>query len=199
MRRLIVLTSVLGFALLVVSGCGRSPSAPSTTNTTSTAAAAAETNPAGDIPDTTVFVPFHAPSGKWSVSVPQGWARTDSGAAVVFTDKLNSIRLQEIPNTTAATEASVKTTEVPQLQAADPSVKVDTITTVTRKAGPAIETTYTHDSAPNPVTGRVEHDAVQRYDYFHNGTELVLTLAGPVGADNVDPWHTVTDSVMWTP
>jgi len=31
----------------------------------------------------------------------------------------------------------------------------------------------------------------------HSGTEVVLTLAGPKGADNVDPWRTVTDSLAW--
>jgi len=26
----------------------------------------------------------------------------------------------------------------------------------------------------------------------------VLTLSGPVGADNVDPWRIVTDSLAWS-
>ncbi|MDT7564604.1 MAG: hypothetical protein QOG76_3228, partial [Pseudonocardiales bacterium] len=26
-----------------------------------------------------------------------------------------------------------------------------------------------------------------------------LTLSGPKGADNVDPWRKVTDSLRWTP
>jgi hypothetical protein len=29
--------------------------------------------------------------------------------------------------------------------------------------------------------------------------QVVVTLAGPAGADNVDPWRTVTDSFRWRP
>jgi hypothetical protein len=27
--------------------------------------------------------------------------------------------------------------------------------------------------------------------------EVILTLSGPVGADNADPWRVVTDSLQW--
>ncbi|MDT4904221.1 MAG: hypothetical protein QOH52_2237, partial [Pseudonocardiales bacterium] len=40
--------------------------------------------------------------------------------------------------------------------------------------------------------------AVERYEFWKNGNEVVLTLAAPVGADNVDPWRKVTDSFAWT-
>jgi hypothetical protein len=56
---------------------------------------------------------------------------------------------------------------------------------------------YSADSQPDPVTGRVFRDAVERYDFYRNGTEAVVTLAGPSGADNVDPWRTVTNSFQW--
>jgi hypothetical protein len=32
----------------------------------------------------------------------------------------------------------------------------------------------------------------------HDGREVVLTLSGPKGADNVDPWRIVTDSLRWS-
>jgi hypothetical protein len=38
---------------------------------------------------------------------------------------------------------------------------------------------------------------VQRYTFWKNGNQVVLTLSGAVGADNVDPWHIVTDSFRW--
>ena len=41
------------------------------------------------------------------------------------------------------------------------------------------------------------HDAVERYEFWKAGTEVVLTLSGPQGADNVDPWRIVTDSFGW--
>ena len=40
-------------------------------------------------------------------------------------------------------------------------------------------------------------EAVERYTFWSSGVEAVLTLAGPKGADNVDPWRTVSDSLRW--
>jgi hypothetical protein len=48
------------------------------------------------------------------------------------------------------------------------------------------------------VTGKPGTDAVERYAFFHKGIEVVLTLSGPKGADNVDPWMLVSDSLRWT-
>jgi hypothetical protein len=39
---------------------------------------------------------------------------------------------------------------------------------------------------------------VERYVFFHKGKDVVLTLSGPKGADNVDPWRIVTDSLRWS-
>ena len=47
------------------------------------------------------------------------------------------------------------------------------------------------------VTGKVRRNAVERYVFFHGGRDVVLTLSGPAGADNVDPWKLVTDSLRW--
>jgi hypothetical protein len=41
--------------------------------------------------------------------------------------------------------------------------------------------------------------SVERYEFFRNGHTVTLTLAGPVGADNVDPWRRITDSFAWSP
>jgi hypothetical protein len=40
-------------------------------------------------------------------------------------------------------------------------------------------------------------EAVERYVFWNAGSEATLTLAGPRGADNVDPWRTVSDSLRW--
>jgi len=58
--------------------------------------------------------------------------------------------------------------------------------------------TYQADSRADPVTGKVHTNAVERYLFFRHGTEVQLTLAGPKGADNVDPWRIVTESLRWT-
>jgi hypothetical protein len=44
----------------------------------------------------------------------------------------------------------------------------------------------------------VVRDDVERYEFWRGDHEVVLTLSAPHGADNVDPWRTVTDSFRWT-
>jgi hypothetical protein len=56
---------------------------------------------------------------------------------------------------------------------------------------------YSADSQPDPVTGKVYRNSVERYEYYRNGTEAIVTLTAPAGADNVDPWRQVTDSFRW--
>jgi hypothetical protein len=146
-----------------------------------------------------VFVAYTPPTGGFSVKVPEGWARTESGGTVTFTDKLNSIRMESVPASKAPTVESARQTELPAIRASAKNFQAGNVSEVTRKAGTAILLTYKADSAPDPVTGKVVHDAVERYEFWKAGTEVVLTLSGPDGADNVDPWRTVTDSFTWQP
>ena len=106
-------------AALALTGCGSS-SGGSTAGPSSGAssASAPEVNPAGDIPDSQVFVPFTPPGADFTVSVPQGWAQSAAGTATAFTDKFNSVRLESVPAATAPDVAGVRSTEVPRLQAA---------------------------------------------------------------------------------
>ncbi|MBA3653403.1 MAG: hypothetical protein H0W70_04345 [Actinobacteria bacterium] len=181
------------------SSSGTSSTAPS--STTSTAAAdhsnAPEVSPAGDIPDNQVFVEYSPPTGGYSVKVPEGWARMESGRAVTFTDKLNSIRMETKSAAAAPTVSSARQDEVPAIEGASKNYRAGKVTQVTRKSGPAILITYRADSEPDAVTGKVVHDDVERYEFWRSGNEIILTLSGPVGADNVDPWRVVTDSLTW--
>lgn len=158
---------------------------------------APESNPPGDIPDNQAFVTYSPPGGAFSVKVPEGWSRSTSGSSAVFTDKLNSIRLESRPAGSAPTAGSARDQELPDIVKSGTNVAAGDVTTVTRKAGPAVRITYQADSAADPVTGKTVRDAVERYEFWHAGTEAVLTLSGPRGADNVDPWRTVTDSFTW--
>ncbi len=158
---------------------------------------AAEVNPAGDIPDNQVFVAYSPPAGGYTVKVPEGWARQEQAGAITFTDKLNSIRMETTAAATAPTVTSAEQQELPAMRAASTNFQGGKVSTVTRTAGPAILITYTADSSPDPVTGKVVHDAVERYEFWKSGTEVILTLSGPQGADNVDPWKIVTDSFGW--
>jgi len=129
--------------------------------------------------------------------VPEGWAAQKTARGTLFTDKLNAIELSTQPAAAAPTVATAKAATVPQLQPSEPMFKLLDVTSVTRKAGVAVVIHYERDSAPNDVTGKVIREDVLRYEFFHAGTEVDVVLSGPTGADNVDPWRTVTDSVKW--
>jgi hypothetical protein len=105
--------------------------------------------------------------------------------------------METVDAATGPTVASVTQTDVPAVKAAAKNFQPGTVKTVTRKAGPAVLATYGADADPNPVTGKVVHDAVERYAFWRAGKTVVLTLSGPQGADNVDPWRIVTDSFTW--
>ncbi len=174
-----------------------SPAPPSNSPATSAVPHQTESNPPGDIPDQQVFVSYTPPGAHFSIKVPEGWARSSTAAGVTFTDKLNSITVQERPAAAAATPSSVTSTVLPELTAQVPAFAAGKIGSVTRAAGQAVLVTYLGDSAPDPVTNKVVRDAFERYSFWHAGHEAVLTLSGPQGADNVDPWKIVTDSLRW--
>ncbi|MDQ2740605.1 MAG: hypothetical protein M3Y35_18735 [Actinomycetota bacterium] len=163
-----------------------------------TGAAQREVNPAGDIPDNQAFVPYTPSSGKFTVTVPEGWARTGTATGVLFTDKYNSIRVETRPATAAPTTASVRSSEVPTLSGSTANFTLGGVTTVNRKAGAAVLVTYHADTPPNAVTGKVTTAAFERYVFFKAGTEVLITVGAPVGGDNVDPWRKVTDSLRWS-
>ena len=162
-----------------------------------TPAGVPEVNPAGDIPDNQVFVPFTSPDNAVVVSVPEGWARAADGTATVFSDKFNSVRIEVASRATAADVASARASDVPQLQASVPGFALRDVRSVQRKSGTAVLITYDADSAVDPVTGKAVRASVERYTFWQGGRQAVLTLAGPTGADNVDPWRIVSDSLRW--
>jgi hypothetical protein len=158
--------------------------------------AGTESPPPGDIPDTTVYVAYRPASGQYELKVPEGWARTVTPGAVSFTDKLNVITISTT-KASAPTVASARAAEVPRIQASAHGFTLAGIGTVSRSAGTAVLIRYSADSQPDPVTGKVYTDAVERYEFYRNGTEAAVTLTAPAGADNVDPWRTVTQSFRW--
>jgi hypothetical protein len=165
----------------VLAACGatspaRSGGASAPAQHTTVQSQTKEVNPAGDIPDNQVYVRYAPPGAGFSVRVPEGWSRTQRGGVVVFTDKLNTIRLEPGPARPHAGHSSA----------------------VHRNAGTAQKLTYSEKAPPDPVTGKTVTDAVERYVFTRGGRTAVVTLSGPRGADNVDPWRTVTDSLRWT-
>ena len=166
------------------------PSAPDSPHPT-------EFNPPGDIPDNAVFVDHVAPGSTVHFTVPEGWARTSTHGVTTYTDKYNSISVEVRPAKRPPTVASARRIDVPEIRKGVANFQAGPITEVTRKHGSAVRLAYLMDSAPNPVTGKVVRDAVERFEFWHAGEEAILTLAGPQGADNVDPWQIVSDSLHW--
>ena len=167
----------------------RSPLAPS--------AASPETNPAGDIPDNQAYVTFTSPSGAYSLKVPEGWSQTGEGSSVSFSSRYNSLRVETRQTAEPPTVASAKSTEVPSLGSSTPGFSLQEVSSVHRSAGDAVLVRYQLRSPPDPVTGKVVQLAAERYEFWRGGLEAVLTLSAPVGADNADPWRTITDSFGW--
>ena len=199
-RNRMILAAGLTALALGITACGGSSSSSSSTTGKSAAAkpSAPEVSPSGDIPDNQAYVAFAPPGGGFTVKVPEGWSRSSAGGAVTFTDKLNSIRVESAAAKAPLTVQAARQTELPKLKAAVSGFQPGNVSVVTRSAGPAVRMTYQAKATPNAVTGKAGTDAVERYVFFHNGKRIVLTLSGPKGADNVDPWKIVTDSVRWT-
>jgi hypothetical protein len=197
MRTRTVLAAGVAVLTLGAIGCGGSSSSGGQAST-QVDPNAAEVSPAGDIPDNQAFVPYSPAGGGYTVKVPEGWGRTSANGAVTFSDKLNAIRVETRSASSRPTLAQARRTELPALARTVKGYQAGKVSTVTRNAGPALRITYLADAKSDAVTGKTRQNDVERYVFFHNGKDLVLTLSGPKGADNVDPWKIVTDSVSWT-
>jgi hypothetical protein len=143
-------------------------------------------------------VPWSPSGGGFAVKVPEGWSRSTQGSATVFADKFNSIRIESLAASKAPTAQSVGSTDIPAIQSKSTGFTLRKVTVVQRKGGSPVLAEYLADSAPDQVTGKSVQLDAQRYAFFKNGKEVVLTLSGAVNADNVDPWKIVTDSFRWS-
>ncbi|MFL5860169.1 MAG: hypothetical protein ACJ780_05250 [Solirubrobacteraceae bacterium] len=208
--------SMAAIVVLALVGCGGSSgtttSALSTaTSHTTTAASSSpgtstskgvnpnqrETLPPGDIPDTIAYVPYTDRALGLTISTPEGWSRVTQHGHLVFTDKLNRVDVFTAPTTTAPTLTTIKQSELPSITHSVKTFHLQSISTVTRHAGPAVRLAYLGDSKPNLVTGKVGTLAFERYDFFHRGREYVVLVSSPKGSDNVDPWRIITNSLRF--
>jgi hypothetical protein len=183
-------------AALLVTGCG-SGGTSTQAGSSDTAAQASESSPLGDIPDDQVYVPYEPSDGSFSVTVPEGWARTELSDGASFTDKLNTVTVQQLSGRPQPSVDSVRTAELVDIAAQGGHVAVRDVETRTLPAGDVVHATYAADSAPDPVTGRIVRDDVELYVFWRAGSEVLLSLSGPHGADDVDAWSQVSSSFAW--
>jgi hypothetical protein len=151
----------------------------------------------GDIPDTTQFVAHRSDAGRFTIKAPEGWAEQSGASSVTYTGTTNMINVTWTPVAAAPTVQSATSQEVPRLQQSERAFRLVNVSAVTMPAGDAVEITYKANSEPNPVTGKQYLLDVVRYELWKSGTEAVITLSSPAGADNVDPWATVAKSFAW--
>jgi hypothetical protein len=154
-----------------------------------------ESNPPGDIPDNLAFVRYTNRTGSYSFTHPEGWARTGSGARVRFTDKLNGVTVDSLAATRVPTMSSARTLDVPRLQGSVPAFQLRSVSVVRLPAGRGVHLVFRRNSAPDSVTGKVYRDEVEEYDVFGHGRLVRMDLYGPVGADNVDAYRTMSQSL----
>jgi hypothetical protein len=154
-----------------------------------------ESNPPGDIPDDLAFVRYKNTAGGYSFTHPEGWAETRKGTRVRFTDKLNGVVIGVTTAARAPTVAAAKAEVVPRLQGTVPAFELGNVSPVTLPAGKGVHIVFRRNSDPDPVTGKVYRDEVEEYLVFHSGKLVAMDLYGPVGADNVDAYRTMSQSL----
>jgi len=154
-----------------------------------------EKNPPGDIPDNIAYVNYRNATGRYSFVHPEGWASVENGASVTFTDKLNGVSASIATASSPPTVASANSTDVAQLRSTQAAFELRRVTAAHLPAGPAVLIVFRRNSAPDPVTGKVFRDEVNRYEIYANGHLLILDLYGAVGSDNVDPYTKISQSL----
>ena len=135
-------------------------------------------------------------SGTFTLSVPEGWSESTSGTVTTYTDKLNSVSVEETAASAAPTVDSARASAVPAILAARSNTSDAKVSTFAARGGSGIHIAFTADSAADPVTGTTRPDAIEVYQFWMSGKQVAVTLEGPTTADNVDPWKIVTDSLL---
>ncbi len=152
-----------------------------------------ERNPPGDISDSQVFIAYAGPG--FSMQVPEGWSRNTVAGGATFSDKYNLISVTIADAPVAPTVESAKLDEAAAISASGRAVEIAGIKSVALDGGEAIRIDYQSNSDPNEVTGKQVRLERVRYLYFKGGKLVRLDMAAPAGADNVDQWLVMANSV----
>ncbi|MBC7632542.1 hypothetical protein [Aeromicrobium sp.] len=197
--------AALLFLAVTASACGAGsispPASKVPTDGSSPSAAATdkrvpiEKNPPGDIPDNLAFVAYTNKAGSYAFTHPEGWAQTGANANVQFTDKLNGVNVDSLSASQAPNVANAKSTDVPRLKKSVPAFELRKVSAVTLPGGTGVRIVFRRNSEPDAVTGKVYRDEVEEYSVFKSGRLVRMDLYGPVGADNVDAYRTMSQSL----
>ncbi|MDB4868156.1 MAG: hypothetical protein JWR03_2489 [Cohnella sp.] len=136
---------------------------------------------------------YSSATGKYSLEVPEGWARTEQGADVSFISKLDGVQVSVITADTAPTIESTKSDLVKNGRA----VKIVSVKEVKLHNEKAIKASYSSNSEPNSVTGKQVRQDNETYYFVKGNQAAVLTMWAPLGADNIDQWNKMSGSFGW--
>jgi hypothetical protein len=187
-------------AALAAGGCGSSGKDSSAGNSAESNAGAlsaeAQSAATGDIPDNQVFLVFHDRAAGYSIKYPEGWTQVGSSENVRFKDKNNVVHIVVVPGSHATPRSA--SAELTALKASSPSLKVVSVPKQVKVNGkPVVKSTYSTESAPNPVTGKRVTLVVDRYQLAANGKTATVDLGTPKGVDNVDAYRLMIESFRW--
>jgi len=157
----------------------------------------AESNPPGDIPDTTVYVLYQSAAGHFQLRVPEGWSRSSFASSSTFSSNLNSITAAWMPIAAAPSVSTARSVTIPDLRAHTLAFRLQSVRSVTLAGGTAIEIVFQVNSSPNSVTGKQYRLVIERFELQRAGRGAILSLSSAVGSDNVDPWRIVSESFRW--
>ncbi len=172
------------------------PAKASCGSSTPSASTEAASTAAGDIPDNQQFITYKNRAGGYSISFPEGWARSGNGSEVTFRDRSNTIVIRVVPGS-RPTPASVRA-ELEQEASSDPCLHAGSPQATTAGPNQVVKVTYTTEGQKSPVTGRRPKITVDRYVYFKGGKVATLDLGTPVGVDNVDAYRMISESFRWS-
>jgi hypothetical protein len=171
------------------------PHASTTSGSSTTVTAAPEALVPGDIPDTIAYIPYANSAGGYQFAHPEGWALSQTGTSATFTDKYNGVSASVLPATAPPTVASARSNDIPALAASQPAFSLLSVTPATLPGGSGVLIVYRRNSPSDPVTGRSVRQEVHRYEIFGTHRAVALDLFGAVGADNVDPYARMSQSL----
>ncbi|MFL0198503.1 hypothetical protein ACJDU8_23520 [Clostridium sp. WILCCON 0269] len=158
---------------------------------------AAENNPAGDIPDSQVFVKYTSTAGGYELQVPEGWASTENGTDVSFTNKYDGVKVNLVNVTGPITLDSIKKNQVTDLEKTGRAVTVKSVKEAKLSGMQVFVVSYESNSDPNPVTNKQIRLENQNFYFYKDGKMAVVTVWAPLGADNVDQWNFMSNNFKW--
>lgn len=150
----------------------------------------------GDIPDTATYLRYRGRA--YSIEYVEGWVQarlTGDGVRMSDIDSFERVTLAAPVSKSLA--AFVRGPGLAQTKREYRGVVKVSANPIKIPAGSAMLLVFKARSAPDPVTGKQVTLVVDRYYVSSRSHLAVITLATPVGVDNVDAFRRISRSFTW--